>query len=232
MISERKFSNSYASFWTQLLPTADVFVRHMNLANKRFRPPVGSITSDRDKRAIINELGFRLFAARADGLEINGEYKRSLELESRTYIGRLVRDISEMPPLSTKEMEESEHIALALATYFDSQKLNYLVFLPPFKGCGWLEACKGDIINGARLIEVKAGDRPFRITDVRQVLAYLTLNFAAKQYPLSEVAFVNPRTCMCYECEVDSFVERCSGRKAVDIFEDIIEFVSAETNSK
>jgi hypothetical protein len=232
MMSERKFSNSYTSFWTQLLPTVEAFVRQMNLANERFCAPVGSVTKDRDKRSVVNELGFRLFRAKAMGMEITYELKEISERETRSYIERLIPGAVKIPPLSVKETAESERIAAALATCFGAEALPRLDFWPVFQGCGRLESCRGDIINGAILVEVKAGDRNFRVVDVRQVITYLALNFASKQYSLSKVAFINPRICKSYECGIDNLVEHSSGRKAVEVFEDIIEFLSAETGSK
>ncbi len=232
MMSERKFSNSYTSFWTQLLPTVEAFVRHMNLANERYCAPVRSVTSDREKRSVVNELGFRLFRAQAMGRKITNKFKTISERETRNYIEQLIHGGVKIPPLSLEEIAESERIAAALATYFGAEAVPGLNFWPVFQGCGRLESCKGDIINGAILVEVKAGDRNFRVVDVRQVIAYLALNFASKQYSLSEVAFVNPRTCKSYKCGIDNLVEHSSGRKAVEVFEDIIEFLSAETGSK
>ena len=79
---------------------------------------------------------------------------------------------------------------------------------------------------------MKAGDRHFRITDLRQIIIYLALNFYSQQYQLAKVALVNPRTGKNFECSIDILIESCSGRKSVDVFSDVIDFVSAEVESK
>jgi hypothetical protein len=127
---------------------------------------------------------------------------------------------------------ESEMLADSLSMYFGRTDLSAVKFWPVFKGCGQLDACRADIISGCNLIEVKAGERNFKITDVRQVITYLSLNFNSGQYPIMEIALVNPRTGLKFECGVDMLIELSSGRKAVDVFSDIIEFISAETGSK
>jgi hypothetical protein len=232
MISERKFANSYASFWNQLLPTADAFVRKINLASERFCRPIDAVSKDRNKRAVINELAFRLFKVIAAGNEIEPDMTDNLEKGVRDYIEKLIHSGFKIPALSKEEVAESERIAASLSMYFSKTDISPLKFWPLFKGCGQLDACRADIISGSKLIEVKAGERNFKITDVRQVITYLALNFNSGQYSIIEIALVNPRTGLKFECEADMLIEFCSGRKAVDIFSDIVEFISSETGSK
>lgn len=232
MISERKFSNSYSSFWNQLLPTSDSFVRQLNLASERFAGPVNSSTPvDRDKRAVINELAFRLFKEKATSGKISASKIISIEQEVRTYIERLAPNISNIPALSKTELIEVENISKSLSTYFYRPDFSVMFFWPIFKGCGQLDACKADIIYKNKLIEVKAGDRHFRIIDLRQIITYLALNFKSQQYQLTNIAIVNPRTGKEFECSTESLIESCSGRKSVDVFSDIIDFVSTEVGS-
>jgi hypothetical protein len=100
MISERKFANSYASLWNQLLPTADAFVRRMNLASERFSRPIVAVSKDRDKRAVINELAFRLFKAIAAGNEVVPDLTARIEKEARHYIETLIHSSAKIPNLS------------------------------------------------------------------------------------------------------------------------------------
>lgn len=232
MISERKFSNSYSSFWNQILPTADSFVRRLNLACRRFTVPIDSIVPvNGDKRAVINELAFRLFKEKANGKDLSNAAKTELEGKVRLYIERLSPNILKIEALSQAEQIEAEELENALFAYFQSLKLTSLSFWPLFNGCGWLNACKADILCEGKLIEVKAGDRYFRITDIRQIITYLTLNFNSHQYTIDHIALVNPRKGLEFETSVEIFIESCSGRKPVDVFSDIVDFVSAEVRS-
>jgi hypothetical protein len=233
MISERKFSSSYSSFWNQLLPIADSFVRRLNLECERFAEPIESaITVDRDRRAVINELGFRLFKEKAISGEISSDKLISIEQNVRAYIERLAPRVNKLTALSKAELIESEKLAASLSLYFDKPDFSTIQFWPLFKGCGQLDACKADIIYDTKLIEVKAGARHFRITDIRQIITYLALNFYSQQYQLANIALVNPRTGKEYECTIDTLIESCSGRKPVDIFSDVIDFVSTEEGSR
>jgi hypothetical protein len=233
MISERKFSNSFSSFWNQLLPTADSFVRRLNLASERFTEPLdSSLPVDRDKRAMINELAFRLFKEKVKSGKISSDKIRSLKQDVRSYIERLAPNIKKNTVLSKVDLIEAEEIAESLSGYFYKHDFTKIIFWPLFKGCGRLDACQADIIYKNKLIEVKAGDRHFKIADLRQVITYLALNFYSQQHKLVNIALVNPRTGKEFECRIDDLIESCSGRKSVDVFSDVIDFVSREVESK
>lgn len=233
MISERKFSNSFSSFWSELLPTADSFIRRMNLSLERYcQSTESSLEIDRDKRAVINELAFRFFIKLAKGVELSDRKKVDLAESVSDYIEKLASNIKINRPILKEEIKEAESICGSLATYFTTREFSSLKFWPTFKGCGRMQACKGDILRNNKLIEVKAGDRQFRMTDIRQVITYLSLNSISKQYTIEQIALVNPRKGVFFETTVDILIEECSRRKPVDVFGDIIDYLSAETISK
>lgn len=229
MISERKFSNSFSSFWNELLPTADSFVRRMNLSLERYCPPTESILeTDPDRRSVINELSFRLFMNLAKGKKLSSTDKTKLSIEVSNYIKKLAPNINITLPISKEELNEAESLSSSLTEYFSDLEIKTLMFWPAFKGCGRIHLCKGDIISKDKLIEVKAGDRRFRITDVRQIITYLSLNSISKQYVLEHMALVNPRNGLSFETTVENLIDDCSRRKPVDVFGDIIDFLSTE----
>jgi len=229
MISERKFSNSFSSFWKELLPTADSFVRRMNLSLERYCLPTESrLEVNRDRRSVVNELSFRLFMSLAKGKKLSVNDKMKMSLEVSHYIERLAPNINIDQPISKEEIEEAESLSSALTQYFSNDELDKLWFWPVFRGCGRINSCRGDIISNDKLVEVKAGDRHFRITDVRQVIAYLALNSISKQYEIQHIALVNPRKGLFFETTVEDLIKECSQRKPVDVFGDIIDFLSSE----
>jgi hypothetical protein len=232
MISERKFSNSFSSFWNELLPTADSFVRRMNLSLERYCLPTESrLEVNRDRRSVVNELSFRLFMSLAKGKKLSINDKMKMSLEVSHYIERLAPNINIDQPISKDEIEEAESLSSALAQYFFDTDLNKLQFWPVFRGCGRINSCRGDILSNGKLVEVKAGDRHFRITDVRQIIAYLALNSISKQYEIQHIALVNPRKGLFFETTVEDLIKDCSQRKPVDVFGDIIDFLSSEVVS-
>jgi len=232
MISERKFSNSFLSFWNELLPTADSFVRRMNLSLDRYCQPTESmVLTDRDRRSVINELSFRLFMNLSKGKKLSSNEKLELSIKVSNYIEKLAPNINIVLPISQEELNEAESLSSSLTAYFSSREIRVLKFWPAFRGCGRIHACKGDIISNHKLIEVKAGDRHFRITDIRQLITYLSLNSISKQYVIEKIALVNPRNGLSFETTVEFLIEDCSRRKPVDVFGDIIDFLSTEVIS-
>ena len=232
MISERKLSNSFSSFWNELLPTADSFVRRMNLSCERYCLPTdSSFDINRDRRAVINELSFRLFMGAAKEKELSPSDKMELFVKVSHYIEKLAPNIKIELPISLEELNEAESLSFSLNAYFSDRERPKLQFWPVFRGCGRIHACKGDILSNDKLIEVKAGDRHFRITDIRQIITYLSLNSISKQYVIERIALVNPRTGLSFETTVEILIEDCSRRKPVDVFGDIIDFLSTEVIS-
>lgn len=232
MISERKFSNTFSSFWKQLFPMGEAFVRRLNLACERQVPPLdSSLPVNRDKRAVINELAFRLFKEKAENNTVNGKKLVKLSNEVITYIEKLSHTIPTIEPLVQEELEEAEGLANSLSSFFKDSSLSKLQFWPSFMGCGNVHTCKGDILYGDTLVEVKAGDRHFRINDIRQVIIYLSLNFSSQQYSINNVELINPRTGLYFQASVRTIIEECSGKMPVDIFSDIVEFISNEVGS-
>ncbi len=236
MISERKFSKSFSSFWNELLPIAEDYVRLINRILIRYcKPTKSELIINRDKRSAINELSFRLFMYSAKGIHLSSNDKHKLSIKVVNYIKRIAPNIQSEILLNNIELNEAELLSDSLADYFKDGKKDgkteLLEFWPDFKGCGIIHSCKGDIIDNNKLVEVKAGDRNFRITDIRQILTYLALNSISKQYTIEYIALVNPRRGFSFNTNVEEFIEGCSKRKPIDIFGDIIDFISTEIRS-
>jgi hypothetical protein len=189
---------------------------------------------DRDRRSVINELGFRLFKEQWQEKRISEKRTREIAEAVQAYIIRLTRSKDRLlkVPLSNQENTEALKLADSLRRFFLRTKDRSLVFWPEFPGCGILHKCVGDVLQGSKLIEVKAGDRTFRMTDIRQVLTYCSLNFASKRYDLRDIVLVNPRRGVFHQTSVADLIVECSATTAVDFFSSVIEFISAEGNSR
>ncbi len=234
MISERKFAHSFTSFWREVLPRADGYLRRINLSAERYRPPVRSnLPVERESRAIVNELAFRLFMHMAQGKNLTSEEQHIVGREVCRYIQHLTGTPARATAtqMTEDELSEARDLCIALAEFFSEQELRGLRFWPAFRGCGCIEECKADIVSETCLIEVKAGDRSFRITDLRQILVYCSLDFAAGEYHLDAVSIVNPRRGVYYEAPIKEVAQECSGLSEVDLFSEIIAFLTAEATS-
>lgn len=229
MISERKFSSTFLSFWKQLFPMGDTVIRRLNIACERQIDPLDStLPVSNGKRSVINELSFRLFKEKIENNKVDKKRLTEISNEVIKYIGRLSNNISTIEPLELIELEEALDLAISLSSFFETSNLSSLQFWPTFNGCGCIHKCKGDILYGNTLVEVKAGDRNFRINDIRQVVIYLALNFSSQQYSIKNIELINPRTGLFFQSSVKTIIKECSGKMPVDIFSDIVEFVSNE----
>ena len=120
---------------------------------------------------------------------------------------------------------ESVVLAKRLINYF-AEENGTLLINPPLPGCGWVNVAEADILNGSTLYEVKAGDRHFRLTDLRQLLTYCALNFSAKLYEIREIALINPRSGAIIKDDIDHLCKRIAGTSSIKVLGDIVSFIS------
>lgn len=232
MITEKTFATNFGGFWQELLPMLEQYIRLSNLRAERFAPPMKS-DLDPASRGLVNELGFRIFAAMPQhgksASELPEDIVQSCVDAALRHI-RTMRQFSRrpVPPPTPAHLQEARHLAAILGTFFFGERhYSEVIIAPTFRGCGWLESCDGDVLGSETLFEVKAGDRGFRGVDVRQVLAYCALNFADKQHSIGRVCLVNPRLGRWFEEDVDALCREAGGASAVEVLSDIVEYVSS-----
>lgn len=231
MISDHQFSTVYTSFWRQALPLADSYVRNLNLAVERFDPPLES-KSKPNRHSLINELAFRILesAPQQDSysLRIDEKHLPKVISETLNYISLFP---SKEPGLSSPPNDEETREAIVLADrLYRFLRCNFrskpFSFRPTFKGCGILDSCEGDILCGDTLVEVKAGDRTFRVIDLRQVLAYCALNHVSKEHKIDGIAIVNPRHGVASILRLTDIVRGLAACSPTELFDEIIEFLT------
>ncbi|MCC6667110.1 MAG: hypothetical protein IT375_25400 [Polyangiaceae bacterium] len=230
MISEKVFTLSHSAFWRELLPMAESYVRECNVESARFAPHLDSALPPAD-RGLVNEVGFRLFAAGvrlrepADGLE--RAVIDDCMVAGLRHISAM-RQLQRHPPQPLKPagLDEAVAIARRLEDFFAAPGLGVPTLFPELPGCGWVDRCYADALAGSTLFEIKAGDRGFRSADVRQLLCYCALNFAAKRYQISHVCLVNPRTGRYVGESLDAMSKHLAGRSATELLAQIVHYVS------
>lgn len=232
MISEKQFSTTYHSFWRQLLPWADRAVKFLNLGlTERFSEPVSPIISS-GFRGFVNELAFQLCAVDLGGGRSQLPSNISTELinKTRSRIRELGKgNIPDDPNSLELAINEAQLIRSSLKQFFLRFPAGTdIVFSPRFVGCGMIDNCEGDAVARDTLIEVKAGDRHFRIADIRQLLCYCALNRSAHTFDVSRVALVNPRTGLSYVGHIDELCELASGMTSSELLDEIIWFISSQ----
>lgn len=239
MISVTRLSSSFTSFWQELLPTGDAFVRRMNLDKQRFCVPLDSKVQAA-RRALVNEMGFQMFKlSLGSGFSLDQTRYTTEEL-TQIYLqawrslqmSHWFRD-SDASDLDEIERAETVEIARRLRHFFrelHSGKAPQLSVV--FPGCGFVDNSEGDVLIEQTLYEIKAGDRSFRLIDIRQVLVYLAMNQSANYYDINKVGFLNPRLGVCYSLDVEELVVRVAGTSSVELFSDIVYFVSGSGVSR
>lgn len=239
MISEKTFINTFTSFWRELLPIGEKFVRNLNLQLERFCPPIESNIKG-DRRALVSEIAFTIFSrANSDDKIINRSFLTQKEILDITKVARIRisrldrKDISKIPKASLNEFAEALRLAELTQRFFKEYEKDISIRVhPPFQGCGFIDECVGDILAGETLYEIKSGDRSFRSTDLRQIFVYCALNYALSQYNINKVGMFNPRLGVFFKLTIDDFAINQSGRSASEIFGEIIHFISGSEISK
>lgn len=231
MISEVAFATQYASLWHILAPNSERFVRRLNLNLKRYRPE-SSHADETGRRGFLNEIAFQLAYLKTTKPNPTIEEASAI---ARSNLSRL--DHSQQANLtgpSTSEIEIVAAIEQSLLSFAQKQAASSaeIIFKPTFPGCGFLDASVGDLIVGDALFEVKAGDRLFRSTDLRQLVTYCAVNFASKKYPIKQAGCVNPRRGTYFLLDLDTLSYQMSGKPAADLFGDMIYYLSSSGISR
>ncbi len=228
MITVTELSRNYASVWKRTFPFLSRIVRKSNLQKESFKDQIISDVEP-SRRALVNEFGFRLFAKMHE-LQIsnigNIDETTIENISEKTckYIAGLERSKSIDKP---NEVERKEAILIANRTwqfFNDYIKHSNLVVSPEFTGCGMVSSCFGDVLSGDTLYEIKAGDREFRVSDLKQLFVYTTLNFANHDETIKYIALINPRLGDFVKMGIKESVEIASGKAAADAFYEIINF--------
>lgn len=227
MINEHTFVERYTSFWSAATPTGPHFVRRMNLQLEALGAPMADTSAD-GKRALVNEAAFRLFTGKVMiGETAFDEAVREAWVRTRALPRqRRIR----MPSLSPAERDEVAQIAKSLHAFFSSSPPCDCLVGPVFPGCGILDACAGDVLQGDILYEVKAGARGFRLTDVRQLLTYCALNYPASRYDIARVGLVNPREAVHFIVPIETLTQEVAGRPSCELFATILNFLEDQAD--
>lgn len=235
LISERRFAQRSASVWRLITPALDLFVRKVNLElYERDERPLGLDTAPA-RRAFVNELGFNLFSigTRSNQFGLATATRQAIEATKRV-IGRLEARSPELVADPTEvELEDARQQSERLRRYVLRWHPNSrLEFDPEFRGCGIIDACRGDFCVDEWLYEVKAGDRSFRSADFRQLLVYLSLNHQAASRSLNGIGLINPRVGTSFRISNDELAHEISGRPMTDIVAEIVQVISSGDTSR
>lgn len=231
MISEKTFIRYYSSFWEQLLPGVDHYIRMINSGFKeRSFTPI-NIEDIPTRRAIINGIAFKLFY----NFKTNNVIYEDLLIDSKVLVEIKQSEVKKMSFLNNskdfeKELNDNEFKIIKELTNrlvkYSSNKEGLQIY-PEFQGCGLLFNCYGDLLNKDTLIEVKAGNSNFSKHDLYQLLTYGALNYiSTNSINLTNFELVNIRTGIHWKENIETVCEIIGGASSSEIYSEIINYIS------
>lgn len=238
MISETTFARKFTSFWTQLLPNEKNYIRLINggMVQSLHHPEEPARA---DNVALCNMLAFELFKGIVNGNLSKSDLRNSTVFKTKLYsalvetcskrLSRFLHGKSMSLPLNNDEIIDIRAVSIHMLEYLPPGMAT-IKFSPHFQGLGFLNEAEGDILFEKNLIEVKSGYRSFSVTDIRQVLVYLTLNyFSFEPKNIGKIELYNPRMGSVFEVDVDVLCDDISALQPADLFNEILLFVTENT---
>jgi len=219
LISVNGFAR-HVSIWAQVTPTLEQLVRWFNDERITLGNSVPA-RSDPDRHSLISETAF-LLAQYDRGSEAEPPAEE-LENAARSFILNLPRADGVERPLSSWEWEEVYEIRERIVSY--THWLPDLAFYPSVPGCGVVDRATADIIAGTELIEVKAVTRPFRGSDLRQMLTYIAMYYSSGKR-IEKVTLLNPRSSFYASATLDFIAYACGGNSTVELLQHLVEWMT------
>lgn len=217
MISEKKFSKEYQSFWAEQTPWFRDFYNSDMVLGRRFSTPVALQEDSRFIYVtnIVATTHFKNLTVKP-GCTVEESFTDSI-----SFLDVFSETLRRKYLLS----ETNKEIIIIQAERLNGFYGGNLVYDPPFPGHGLMANCKGDLIYGTTLVEIKApsvkeGRKPFNPEDFRQILTYCALNYlAGEKYVINKINLVNPRMGYLWQSDLEEFVNLISGASAAELFE-------------
>ena len=226
MISEISFATQYTSLWHILAPNSERFVRRINLSVDRYDAE-HSLLDSPDRRGFLNEIAFQLTRLKQNQPEAAIPDALVIAKERLALLDRPQSDgLADPSPHETESILALERSLSGFVREASRGDANVVVFEPAFPGCGLLNASIGDILIGDALYEVKAGDRLFRSTDLRQLVTYCAMNFAARKYCVRRAGCINPRRGTYFVLDLEIIAHELGGKSSPELFSEIVYHLS------
>ncbi|MBN1089636.1 MULTISPECIES: hypothetical protein [Pantoea] len=237
MISELTFSRKFTSFWNQLLPNANNFIRIINgsLIEDIYSPMDES--ENRANNVFVNECAFNLYSAIQSNqisktLLLRQDLFHSAEFQgvfdkTNDYLSKFSYGSNFELPLSMLEYNTIRQIAHCILNRYGLAQ--GVEVSPHFDGCGVINNSYGDIYHSNILIEIKSGDRKFSVYDLRQLLIYFTLNFYSKsKRNLKRFELFNPRMGISYSASIVTLCKELAFCQPEELYFEIMNSITEE----
>ena len=239
MISEVTLAKKFTSFWNQLLPNSNNFMRVINrglVENLKGNYELSENTRPINV-SLINVLSFKLLKSVVtkeisfdnclrESFFTSDDFNKVLTA-SIFYLKRFSNKSGLLLPLNKDELNEVIHLFVCLYKRYESF-FSVIEISPIFQGCGFVNKSEGDIFFTDTLVELKSGKRNFSITDIRQLLVYCTLNHYAnkEKRQIKNIELFNPRMGLAYKTSLIDLSENLGSLAHEDLLFEIHSFIT------
>ncbi len=225
MISEKKFSRSFGPFWMMHLPFFSDYYSSSAVLGEKIHPHIETIETA-DMRGLTNIIAFIHYKALLQNPStpvsesIDNAYPIVRYFYRKYHEDTVIRYIHGSDEINQIVQEQALNII--------NRYPNKVVTDPFFPGYGFMPNCRGDLLVGDSLVEIKAGlyssiRKPFNPEDFRQLLIYLALNHASDQpYPIKKIELYNPRSGMLWKSPIDEFINIIANKSPIELYQIIL----------
>jgi len=211
------------------------FVRENNLRGyeRLFAPLASEVESAR--RGLVNEAAAILLTHELtrSGVFPNRPRVDIVEVfqEAHLYITGDT-DLIDFETPSDIEVRETRELYGRLSDLFGGLNSHLYRANPPFRGCGLIASCNGDIVgNDGSIYEIKNGERAFRSLDYRQISVYFALYYAQNKIIVPTLSLINTRMGISIKMRSDDFAIGVSGLSAANYCQNLIDSFSSSLTS-
>jgi hypothetical protein len=228
--SETGFALHHTSTWRTLAPTIDLLVREVNLELYRREFPIMKSAVAAHRRGLINEIAFNVFCSSL-ALDDTLIWSDNIVSGAVRHASRKIAALDKIPieqvnPPNEIELNDCIQQVKRLRAFFLDVR-DTIEVLPKFPGAGFIETCEGDVYSDGTLFEIKAGHRPYKSVDFKQLLTYAALNYASASRPLDRIGLFNPRMGTSFVAGLDVIAAEISGCSSVELLQEIIRVISS-----
>ena len=229
MISEVTFSKHYTSFWNSVLINSRNYVLLINgsLVQTIHKP---FSTNNSGYTAYINEIAFELFSISLNNGNLNFRDEDITNASSKAGT-KIKLFATQYQNFTFPQYDEIKTEVLFIVESLHNQysgKNPRVKF--GFRGLGLLNSTEIDLRYNDILVEIKSGDRKFKITDIRQILIYLTQNYFSKDsIDIKYIELFNPRMGILFSTDVESMIYQLTASTPRELYEEIRSFLCNST---
>jgi len=228
MISEKNFAKRYTSFWVEHTRWFSDYYATTDALGKRKVKPID--LPENPGHVYINNI-----IATTHFKNISSDPGYDIEL-SYNESNPLIDAFGKKKRENYSFTGDNRQIVTIQAERLAALYAGNLIHDPAFPGCGLMTNCKGDLLYGTTLVEIKAyreiGRKPFHPEDFKQLLTYCALNFLAGNiYTIEKIQLFNPRMGYLWQSDLEEFVFLISNSTSAVLFENIGNYLTELSES-